>query len=380
MKARNGLRLSGTILMVLIVIASAMYPAAASGNAAPDKNSESAESTIPHALGIWEQDLSRSREDGDTGHTISGAQFLPPCISGADKVIQIFAVIRAEEATDPVSIEAVVENPRDSFSRQVQLSPLLLSEGVSATGEAEKAGLIRHYTEESADDIITGIYEGTASVWKGEVVIPYGQNAGKYIVTVTGTDNRDNSSLTAMNSFMYIPVACMEFDFSRIYYGESRIDQETWVLGDDVFGTEEKPSVRNTGNCPARVRFIQDDMGLGRTADGAWNILYGVRIGDNTSISTYDPENEVVLSDPILPGRVESIDFSLYVYNGSGDHAGSMNLAFEMAECATDDDMMADLPAPFTDDIEESMQVPEFPGIRDILDLFAEFLDDNIFE
>lgn len=363
----SGLRIPGILGVILIVLASGISPVMASGVTITGEKTGLTGNPASTVLGIWEQDSSPSLEDGDIVHSLSGSQFLPSCTSENTKEIQIFAVTTAgTENPTPTSVQAVVENAKDSFHQQVSLIPLQYSEGIFSTGNAGTADLIRYNGAASAGEIIARLREGTAIVWKGEIEIPYEQYAGEYTVIIKDSQQNGDMNILNKNSFSYLPVACMEFDFSGINYGNSRINQETWIQGDDRFGTSDKPSMRNTGNCPAQLKFIQDDMGFGKNSDSAWNIQYGIRIGDNVSVSKYTPEKEVILSDPIIPGSVEPLDFSLQVYEGSGNHYGTMTLGFEKIEI-TDPD--GSLPG------DDEIPVPEFPHISDIHEMIAGFVN-----
>jgi len=360
------------LIAFLIVLVSGICPVMASSTVTVNNPGGSGDSAL-HTLGIWEQDNSPSLEDGDTGHTLSGSQFLPPCKSGADKEIQIFAIIPKRGETDPVSVTAIVKNSQDSFSRQVQLSSLTQREGIAATEQAARAGLITYITAKSVDEVISELQKGTVSVWEGETAIPSNQQAGYFTVIVTETGNTIDSSASA-NSFMYMPIACIEFDFTTVNYDEIRIGQENRVTGDDIFGTGDKPSVRNTGNCPARIRIAQNDMGFGKNQNGVWNIRYGIRLGDTMASRTYEPEQDVVVPDMVMPGSVEPIDFSIHVNEGSGGHSGSMNLAFDTVDCEMIEPEIAHIV-----DSDKSLPVPEFPQFADLFTQFMKFSNERVF-
>lgn len=361
-------RISGILVVVLIVMATGVCPVLASGSTIPG----SAGSLQSPALGIWEQDVSPSLEDGDAQHSLDGSQFLPPCISGEEKSILIFTVMTAGEGTGPASVSAVVDNAQGSFQNPITMSPLTKTEGIFATENAGAANLISYTGAASPDEVISRLHAGTASVWKGTLEIPYGAIAGDYVVTVTGVDQNNNPCSPSANAFTYIPQACMEYDFTTVHYGSIGINKATWVQGDDMFGTGDKPSVRNVGNCPARLKVVQDDMGTGKNTGGGWNIQYGVRLGDTSDVNSYNPEHEVVLADQVMPGTVEPLDFSVEVFEGSGDHAGTMALGFEQVGIA---DLDYSLIKEAQTEDEDTMPIPEFPKFSDILDLVVGFVD-----
>jgi hypothetical protein len=319
------------LIAVLIVVVLAIVPVTASDPGIKSDATNFSKSSMNGSLALWEQDLSPFLEDGDTVHFLNGAQFLPNCLSSDGKTIQVFAVISTEGGgTVPELVQAVVENDAGSYTNHVPLSAIPDNEGIIVTRRAEKANLISYPLSVTPDQVISRLREGNASAWKGAMVIPFGHPAGEYRVTVAGAD-LSNPSLLLTNSFQYMPVACMVFDFSVVNYGDSKIGRENLVQGDTILGTSEKPSVQNTGNIPARIKLVQDDMGFGKNTDGAWNVQYGIQIGNKTAVTIYEPDREITLSEPLQPGAIESLDFSTRVIAGQGNHTGSMNISFEMA-------------------------------------------------
>ena len=320
---RTKLRILNTVFVTLIVMACAVLPVAAF---------EKMGNPAPVVLGLWEEDLSPALEDGDTLHSMSGSQFLPPCMAGSEKEILLYAIIGSGAENHPSqSVTGDIRSPGGSYKQIVDLSQLPYGEGVFAAKRAGTVNLITLSPSTTYQDVLTRLRENTASVWKGELTLTDTRNAGEYSVTVTSSPDTARSE-SCTNSFDYIPMACMEFDFSSVNYGRSTIDEEKWIEGDALFGTSDKPSVRNVGNSPARVRVAQDDMGFGKISDAAWNIEYKTRIADNHTITTYGPGKEVLLADMVRPGEVVPIDFSMSVTKGSGMHSGAMTLGYEQIE------------------------------------------------
>jgi len=181
---------------------------------------------------------------------------------------------------------------------------------------------------------------------------------------VTATDTDEHSSASLKNSFTYLPLACIEYDFSTIRYGDLSLGPEKWVSGDEIFGTGDKPTVRNTGNVPARLRIIQDDMGFGQDLQGGWNVRYKARIGKADSTPQYSPGDTVLISDVVNQGKIQSMDFSINVVKGTGSHAGSMTLGYESLP-----------PEQSGVDEPSRVPVPEFPGIKEFLDTVLQHIN-----
>jgi hypothetical protein len=239
-----------------------------------------------------------------------------------------------------------------------------VSSGIGSAEKGVAANILRYADGVSQEDVMTKLRSGDASVWKGEVTLPSTQNSGIFTVIVTGIDTDEHSSASLKNSFTYLPLACIEYDFSTIKYGEVGLGREKWVSGDEIFGTGDKPTVRNTGNVPARIRIIQDDMGFGQDVQGGWNVKYKARIGKTDSTPQYSPGDNVLISDVVNQGKIQSVDFSIHIVKGMGSHAGSMTLGYDSLP-----------PQQSGVDEPSRVPVPEFPGIKEFLDTVLQHIN-----
>lgn len=312
----------------------------------------------PVVLGLWEQDASLSLEDGDSSHAQTGAQFLPPCKNGVFKKISFYVIVTDEESMGNLQTVSVdFRNRNSSYHGMVLCEQLSRAEGNSALQKAAAANLIRYKPQVTTEQAVSLVRGGIASVWKGEISVPYDQSAGTFVVTATGIDQNNNYSQPLKNSFLYCSVACMSFDFMSVDYGSVALGREKIIPGDEQFGTHNKPTAQNIGNAPAKILVRQDDMGLGKNSDGVWNVGYGVRVGNSENILRFDPFELKRTADAINPGETKSLDFTINVANGKGSHSGYMSLAYIPVELP---------PQPGSDDPDvpgdPDMPVPEFPS------------------
>jgi len=318
----------------------------------------------PVILGIWEQDLSGVLEDGDSIHSYRGAQFLPPCNGEERKTVQFYAMVTDRNGPGLKAVNGEIQQINGSYHETIPLMRVSETDGIGAAEMSGAANLIHYSIGFSGKDVMTALRNGTASVWKGELTFPSTLNAGIFTVSVTGTDTLDQYSVSLKNSFAYHPVACIEYDFTSVNYGSAGLGTDKWVLGDDVFGTGDKPTVRNTGNVPARIRLTQDDMDFGQDMQGAWNVKYNARMGTSDNTSLYSPGDNVLISEVVSQGSIEPMDFSIQVFRGTGSHAGSMILGYDS------------LPSeqPGNDEL-PGLLVPEFPGIKEFMESIMQIID-----
>jgi hypothetical protein len=282
----------------------------------------------PVVTAKWEQEPIAALESGDPTHAVAGMQILPPCTFGGKKLIEYYAVVYDEEDNGNVKLAfADVFHPDGTFKYQVNFVKIVpQSTGISKFNAAVAAGLVKVGTAKTAAEVLNDLNKGTAAVWRGEAYIDYCQMDGYYSVIVKAIDQNDNYSPELVNTFLYVPVACGEFDFTTLDYGSVAINRPVWRAGDTVFGSADKPTVRNIGNTKILVKINQSDMGFGQDVTGAWMVHFDARLGNVGAEPIYDPYVETTLPDVLDRSHLEELDFSIHIVKGTGAHSGDMTL------------------------------------------------------
>ncbi len=316
-----------TGLIVLIFALMVILPAGAV-TVGTGVNIQSGGGTPPVVTAKWEQQPIAALEDGDPTHLVTGSQFLPPCVFGGKKLIEYYAVVYDIEDNGNVKLGfADVYHPDGSFKYQVNFVKVVpQTTGISKFSAALAAGLVKLGPDKTAAQVLNDLEKGTAAVWRGEAMIDYCQMDGDYSVLVQAIDQNDNYSPVLTNTFNYVPVACGEFDFTQVDYASVAINRPVWRAGDTIFGTADKPTVRNIGNTKIRVKVNQTDMGFGQDVTGAWMVQFDARLGNTGAEPIYDPYTEVTLPDILDRSHLEELDFSIHVLKGTGIHSGEMTL------------------------------------------------------
>jgi hypothetical protein len=291
-------------------------------------NIQSGGGTPPVVTAKWEQQPITALEDGDITHAIAGMQILPPCTFGGKKLIEYYAVVYDEEDNGGVKLAfADVFHPDGTFKYEVNYVRVFpQSTGISKFNTALAAGLVKVGPTKTAAQVLNDLEKGTAAVWRGEAYIDYCQMDGNYAVFVKAIDQNDNYSPELVNTFMYVAVACGEFDFNSVDYGSVAINRPVWRAGDTIFGTADKPTVRNIGNTKILVKINQTDMGFGQDVTGAWEVQFDARLGNTGAEPIYNPYAEITLPDVLDRSHLEELDFSIHVKKGTGAHSGAMTL------------------------------------------------------
>jgi len=233
-------------------------------------------------------------------------------------------VVYDEEDNGNVKLAfADVFHPDGTFKYQVNFVKVVpQSTGISKFNAAVAAKLVKVGTTKTAAQVLNDLEKGTAAVWRGEAYIDYCQMDGDYTVIVKAIDQNDNYSPELVNTFLYVPVACGEFDFTSLDYGSVAINRPVWRAGDTVFGSADKPTVRNIGNTKIRVTIKQTDMGFGQDVTGAWMVHFDARLGNVGAEPIYDPYVETTLPDVLDRSHLEELDFSIHIVKGTGAHSG----------------------------------------------------------
>ena len=316
-----------TGLIVLLFALMVIIPAGAV-NVGTGVNIQSGGGTPPIVTAKWEQEPITALESGDPTHAVTGAQILPPCVFGGKKLIEYYAVVYDVEDNGNVKLGfADVYHPDGTFKYQVNFVKVVpQSTGISKFNAALAAGLVKVGPGKTAAQVLNDLEKGTAAVWRGEAMIDYCQMDGDYSVLVQAIDQNDNYSPVLTNTFNYVPVACGEFDFTQVDYASVAINRPVWRAGDTIFGTADKPTVRNIGNTKIKIKINQTDMGFGQDVTGAWMVKFDARLGNTGAEPIYDPFTEITLPDVLDRSHLEELDFSIHVLKGTGAHSGDMTL------------------------------------------------------
>lgn len=321
-------------LALVIIVAMAMPSAAV--EVSTGVSISTGGGNIPVVKCKWEQDQSGYLEDGDEDHSVSGSQFLPPGEYDAVEMVDYFVIVTDVEENGNVQLVSVdVYHPDNcwgdgSFKYQVMLDQLSKAEGIAYFQAAASAGLVAYNGFDYAEVLIE-LQKDTAAVWMGTGPLHYCQPAGDYKVEAFAVDHNNNPSEIFENTFLYVPTALLEYDFTEVNYGAVNIGVHKWIAGDMVYGTADRPTVRNIGNVDAKVVIEQDDMNFGNS-QGVWNVKYDARMGsDNAYTVNYGPYEQITLPNALLRCELEELDFSIEIIKGFGPHIGKITLGEELS-------------------------------------------------
>jgi len=326
----KGLGILATISIISILLLSATCSPASAIVVDTKVTISSGGGSLPVVMCIWQEDLTSELEDGDPAHNDPMAQFLPPCTYEGVKTVQNYDVVTDEEDNGNMKLVfADVYHPDGTPKYQVPMTKLPKPDSIALFEAAEAASLVwyDHAVGQNFnyDDILFKLNKCTAEVWMGEADLDYHQMAGDYRVEVYCVDN-NNLSEPLINTFLYVPVACCEFDFTSVSYGSVRLSVNKWIAGDTNFETTNRPTVRNIGNVPCLITVRQDDMDFGQDSTGQWNIRFDAKLGNTGTTVAYNPYVTVTLPDPLDNCHTEELDFSIHIKKGFGERAGEMIL------------------------------------------------------
>lgn len=320
----------------------------------------------------WEQDTTPSLEDGDPGHAIDGAQFLPPGVFGGTKIVQYWVIV-----TDPEGVATVAEvmvnvyhpaGPPENGSHKYKIVLTKVDKfgvGIPAYEAARGAGLVFYgynpaiqadYTDV---EVMDELNKCTAEVYMAEEVLDYHQPAGDYTVMADACDQGNAYASEAtprtdlVNTFTYVAVAGFEVDFNALNYGTVEVCKNKWIAGDVIWNTPldaapapNPATVRNIGNTDIKITVHQDDMTFGHTGitptayqgtvppapgQSNWNVNFDARLGsDPANEMYYDPCVTVTLPNVLKLCNTDELDFSIHVIESiAGVHTGTTTLGCE---------------------------------------------------
>lgn len=289
----------------------------------------------------WESTDIPDIENGDPTHLIPGMQVNSPGVYQGTQIVFYWAVVTdANGASDVDNVHAMVYHPDGTFKYKVEM-PIHVSDTdlaqlwVQQAYDAELL-VLNGFT---IDEIKEELSQEDAFLWYGSADLDYCQMGGDYEVQLNAYDQFNNWATPLINTFTYVELALCEFDFLTVTYPDVAIDTHIWAGGDDVFGTPDKPTVRNIGNVPVKIQVAQDDMGFGKTSTGTWNVHYDVRLGPApATIDYYDPSGLMgiwtpidtdyfTMTDTLELCNTKKLDFSIEVDQGmAGSYTGKIYL------------------------------------------------------
>ncbi|WP_157202185.1 hypothetical protein [Methanoplanus limicola] len=295
----------------------------------------------PEVLCTWTEDETINLENGDENHILTGSQFYPEPGYGNSRNLSIYAVVFDEESGgDVISTSSEIYKPLHSFSGGEYYQSITFTNEGSGTVqlakfiEAYESGIVLFSPDSDFEETNYRLKKGTGALWTGKFILPSCMPAGNYTVKIRCIDQSANPSNELILEFEYLPLGCIESDFSSVDYKSTIVKVNKWVTGNSVFAVNDGyPTVRNAGNIPVRITVTQDDMDFGKDYKGLWNVLFDTRMGNSGTVIDYFPGEDVIIPEKLMPCSTESLDFSIHILSGfPGDtHTGTMILGFEDA-------------------------------------------------
>jgi hypothetical protein len=280
-----------------------------------------------------------------------GTQVDPPATYLGEKQITIWAVVRdIEDNGNVAQVVADVYHPEGpplygsmKYGNLELVKVDRLSEGIPAFVAAGTYGTVVYQTHNPEDppvpytyeEVLEWLNENQAQVWMVTFIIHYCQPAGDYRVVVYAVDQHSNISAPMTNTFLYVPTAAIELDFTSVTYPDALMSSHVWTLGDTNFGTSAAPTVRNIGNVNVRLDIKQNDMGFGQYITGEYKVEYDARLGPDTGSNTviYDPNVKTRLPNKLLLCHTMKLDFSIHIkFATAGIYSGTMTITPVQAE------------------------------------------------
>jgi hypothetical protein len=233
----------------------------------------------------------------------------------------------------------------------------------STVQTASDAHLIKFGTSYNITDVLHQLSQGEANLWRGTALIDYEQPAGDYTVDVYAINTGGVFSEVLSNYFNYVPTAGVEVDFNAVNYGNIQLGQEAKIGGDTTWNTPvatapspNPATVRNIGNTWAHVTLSQTDMSFGYIGSGTpafdsrigtgsvaptafargdtrWNVFYDAVMGNSLFYKVYfTPGGTVRLPNYLLLSTQDKLDLSIFVFQGSGTHSGTLTIGAEIEQ------------------------------------------------
>jgi hypothetical protein len=348
------------IAIAIIAILAMTVPAMAD-NSSTSVDIQTGTGGAPYVVAKW--------ETPDDDPATIGTQILPPLVKNAIKDVKYYALVDDPQGDSNVSHVYVdvwhpTNSPAPYDANNYHKYQLELSRPTDPNFE-EYITKIKFQAAWAAGIVVVGINPATSlpftktqieelidqqsvGKWWVKGWIDYEQPAGTYSVQIRGVDAQNNVG-TLDNTFYYIPVSMVEFDFGSFSYGQAFPGVHQEIDGDRNFAEPDQPAgnaplngatVRNIGNVWSRVTvqntdLFQNGLALGKTGS-EWNVEFDARMGDppqNANI-TYYPGQLITLPSILTLSNLDKLDFSILIkkFGISGTWTGTMALGSVIAE------------------------------------------------
>ncbi len=251
-------------------------------------------------------------ESGDLAHIVAGTQIMPNPGSGIDVVeTEFYKFIVVSDPNGNADISTVFEKLYNTTG--VQMGPEVTCTDITNTQDQQDAldaalecGLIGN---DKYDDLMWMLdpLKQQAKMFKVTNTLTNHDEPGIYEVYFKPVD-KGGAYITGYTNFTYLALKAIELDFDTINYGQIMIGVEKWVAGDDVWGTSDKPTIKNQGNDPLQVTVSATDLigaNLGQTI-GA-NYLSVELLGEHR----YDLSSPVTMPGNLMPCTPTQISFDI---------------------------------------------------------------------
>jgi hypothetical protein len=304
----------------------------------------------------WEYDL-RDCGEGPCGTKVHDACYMPglqigPTLSG-DTLVGFYAVVTdIPDRDDVAQVSAHVWHPDGTYKYKIRMERVERGESLAIWNH-----ILDHHMYDDIvawsglmipppnskpgwewEDVYWQLSEHGAYLYRGYGLLNYCQPAGCYGVEVHAADYDGNWAKPLWNTFWYIPTAAVDYDFEKIRYDYqdglyAPVPQCKWIWVDGDYNMlegDERPTVRNIGNCPVYFMVEQDNMGFSKYIDPygyeIWEVEYDAQLGEDPNVVKYDPFVCARIPGVLELCTLDKLDFSIHVRQGYPEHIYEGNM------------------------------------------------------
>ena len=197
-------------------------------------------------------------------------------------------------------------------------------EVITVLDDALACGMI---TQDEYDDYVWGLdpLKAQFMMFKIDNELNNHHTPGNYIVYFKVVDNQGGFSEDTC-TFVYESLDAMEIDFDNVNYGAIEVGVEKWVAGDIIFGTSDRPTIKNQGNVDIQIMVLGDDLtGVNSPSQTIDASALSVEFMEQHE---YDISSWVTLDGVLTPCTPDQISFDITAPPGTtaNDYAGSLSI------------------------------------------------------
>ncbi len=247
--------------------------------------------------------------------------------------INVYAIVTSSS----ISVDAInITVDDDASSAGIQILPLPKSNRTFSVKALVRSDSGMLGTEEVRAAINSSLFalartvelNSTASIFEGNLSMPFYSLPGNYTINITAKSSA-NSTATKNTSFEFLSLLSAEIDSSSVTFAAAP-GAFSEVIGDNDMSSQDKITIRNTGNSMLNMQVSASDLSYGNYTIPADKMQFSFDSSFSGSLSGYLNYTRQAIGINLVPGasstKMLSLRLNVPTNSPSGNYTGKIFL------------------------------------------------------